>query len=133
MSLTAAFFDAKAAEGRANATAYAALPPSNDGSCVAARGAQFYDALPLGCWCCGDFYHPKEHFSVRLAESAVRYWDTPASGVGFEWRTDAGLRLPFWNQSRVFNLHMHNKQLHLFRSSDLEIPADLWAAAPERN
>ncbi len=82
MSLTAAFFEAKEADGGSNATAYGALPPSNDGSCVAAAGKQFYDALPLGCWCCGDFYHPKSHYSVKLAESRVRYWDTPSSGVG---------------------------------------------------
>lgn len=56
MSITASFFDAKAREGVKNATAYGALPPSNDGSCVANKGDMFYDALALGCWCCGDFY-----------------------------------------------------------------------------
>ena len=133
MSLTAAFFDAKAAEGGSNATTYAALPPSNDGSCIATVGNQFYDALPLGCWCCGDFYHPKQHYTVKLVESGIPYWDTPASGEGFVWKTDTGLRLPWWNKSRVFNLHMHNKQLQLFRSTDLEIPKAAWDAAPERN
>ena len=128
MSITASFFDIMAGQGGANATAFGALPPSNDGSCVAAAGAQMYDGLGLGCWCCGDFYNPKKHLSVRLAESRVKYWDSP-----FEWRVEGGLRLPLWNGSRVFNLHMHNKQLHLFRSSDPEIPADAWAAAPERN
>jgi hypothetical protein len=128
MSITASFFDIMAAAGPPNATAFGALPPSNDGSCVAARSGQMYDGLGLGCWCCGDFYQPKKHLHVRLAESRVRYWDHP-----FEWRVQEGLRLPLWNGSRVFNLHMHNKQLHLFRSSDAEIDPVAWAAAPDRN
>jgi hypothetical protein len=128
MSITATFFDAMAAQGGANATAFGALPPSNDGTCVAAAGQQLYDGLGLGCWCCGDFYHPKQHLSVRLAESRVRYWEAE-----FAWVQVQGLRVPVWNGSRVFNLHMHNKQLHLFRSSDPGIDPVAWAAAPERN
>jgi hypothetical protein len=128
MSITATFFDAMAAQGGANATAFGALPPSNDASCVAVRSAQMYDGLGLGCWCCGDFYHPKKHLHVRLAESRVKYWDYP-----FEWVQREGLRLPIWNGSRVFNLHMHNKQLHLFRSSDPGIDPEAWAKAPDRN
>ena len=128
MSITASFFDIMAGQGPPNATAYGELPPSNDGSCVAVAGAQMYDGLGLGCWCCGDFYHPKKHLHVKLEESRVKYWDHP-----FEWRLVDGLRLPLWNGSRVFNLHMHNKQLQLFRSSDPAIDPVAWAAAPERN
>jgi len=128
MSITATFFDIKEGQGGDNATAFAALPPSFDGSCIATRGGQMYDGLGLGCWCCGDFYHPKKHLHVKLAESRVQYWDYP-----FEWRVVDGLRKPFWNHSNVFNLHMHNKQLHLFKSSDKEIPKEAWDLAPERN
>lgn len=82
------------------------------------------------------YQSPKKHYHVRLAESRTRYWDLP-----FEWKNDAAppglslprLRLPWWNGSRVFNLHMHNKQLHLFKSSDLELPKAAFDAAPDRN
>lgn len=126
MSMTATFFEAAASGDEAGA--FAELPPLPDGSCVAARGGQFYDALPLGCYCCGDFYYPKKHLFVRLEESSVRYWDAP-----FSWDVSTGRRIPLWNGSRVFNLHMHNKQLHLFRSDELAIDPDAWAAVPERN
>jgi len=128
MSITASFFDIKAGQGVINATAYAALPASPDGSCIATKSGLMYDALALGCWCCGDFYHPKKHFHVKLAESSIHYWDLP-----FAWKVVEGLRKPFWNGSSVFNLHMHNKQLHLFRSSDSDIPKAEWDAAPDRN
>jgi hypothetical protein len=52
-------------------------------------------------------------------ESEVQYWN-----ASFEWRLldpPNRLRVPFWNGTRVFNLHMHSKQLHLWRSTDSDI------------
>ena len=98
-----------------------------------------------------------------MDESATRYWDFPFAwrlvplpeGVapallvdldGQRWgggkrgayggggvSSGQGLRAPFWNGTRVFNLHMHSKQLHLWRSTDDEVPRNAFAAVPTRN
>jgi hypothetical protein len=129
MSITASFFEAKAALGGANATAFAALPDDNDdGSCVARATRAVYDGAGLGSWCCGDFYSPSKHFVVKVPESAVKYWERP-----FEWRVERDLRLPFWNGSAVWNLHMHSKHLHLWKSEDLVMHAGMLAHLPDRN
>lgn len=71
-----------------------------------------------------------------MEESETKYW-----AGDFQWRTvrgdaDAGgadVRRPFWNGVPVFNLHMHSKQLHLWRSDELEFPAAAFALVKERN
>ena len=125
MSLPAVYFDDKAAEGDASVVTF---PTGRDGSCLARTGATIYDGLPLGTWCCGSFEWPRKHLTIKMAESVEAYWDAP-----FEWRVVDGLRRPFWNGSAVFNLHMHSKQLHLFRSSDAVMSAAAYALVPEHN
>ena len=145
MSLSAAFFDYQREQG--NGTLYASLPGMGDGECIAAHSGMLYDAAGLGTWVAGDFYQPKSFFSVRLGESAVRYWELP-----FEWRVENGtapagapaaggaaergwdgLRRPFVNGTLAFNMHIHSKQLHLWSSRDREMHKGMLAVAPERN
>ena len=149
MSLCAAFFDAQREAG--NGTAFASLPGSADGSCIAQHSGLLYDAAGLGTWVAGDFYSPKRFAEVRLGESAVKYWELP-----FEWRVEnvsaaaaplagdapggaagalgtASLRTPWWNGTRAFNLHVHSKQLHLWGSRDKEVHAGMLSASPDRN
>ena len=90
----------------------AGRPTQNDGSCLAG-GGWLYDGLPLGTWCCGSFEWPRKHLEIRMEESATKYWLAP-----FEWRVVDGMRRPFWNGTPAFNLHMHSKQLRLFRSDE---------------
>lgn len=115
MSLSAAYFD-DALLRPGTARAVRSLPNTNDGSCLALKSGFFFDAAALSQWCCGNFFEPGRHFSFKLEFSQVPYWDAP-----FEWRLlepPNSLRVPIWNGSRAFNLHMHSKQLHLWRSTD---------------
>jgi hypothetical protein len=109
MSLPAVYFEDKAAAGDTAATTF---PTQDDGSCLAG-GGWLYDGLPLGTWCCGSFEWPRKHLEIRMEESATKYWLAP-----FEWRVVDGMRRPFWNGTPAFNLHMHSKQLRLFRSDE---------------
>ena len=96
------------------------LPPNgNNDNCVGTRTGFMFDAGPLSTWCCGIQTEPLLRFYSKNANSEVQYWDAP-----FEWRLldlPKRLRVPFWNGTRVFNLHMHSKQLHLWRSTELDI------------
>ena len=125
MALTAAYFRATKAAGRTDAVA---LPITPDGACVNARSGFFYDGAGLGVWCCGSFQYPRKHFEMRLEESEARYWELP-----FNWTLVDGLRVPLWNGSRAFNLHVHSKHLHLWRSTDKELDAEAVAKVPEHH
>lgn len=119
MSLSAAYFN-HAQLNPNTARAVQSLPNVNGDSCLEAQSGFIFDALALSQWCCGDFYGPSQYFSYKLGFSQVRYWDAP-----FEWHLIAvppgRLRVPVWNGSRAFNLHMHSKQLHLWRSTDSNV------------
>ena len=114
------------------------FPPEVDDTCLAQASGYIFDALPLGTWCCGNFEHPRKHMTFKMTESYVKYWEKP-----FEWRVAEGaatraagggrLRVPLWNGTRVFNLHMHSKQLHLFRSTELQLNKTALAEVAERN
>ena len=110
MSLPAVYFENKAEAGDATATTF---PTQLDGSCISKRGGWIFDGLPLGTWCCGSFEWPRKHLTLRMEESSTKYWD----GV-VEWRNVSGMRRPFWNGTDIFNIHMHSKQLKLFRSDE---------------
>jgi hypothetical protein len=125
MSLPAVYFSDKVEEGDTTAVTF---PTSNDASCLAKKSELIFDGLPLGTWCCGSFEWPRRHLTIKMAESSTKYWDEP-----FEWRVVDGLRRPFWNNTAVFNLHMHSKQLHLFRSSDKVMSAAAFALVKEHN
>jgi len=133
MSLPAAYLAERATEMDDTVTTF---PPEQDGTCLAYQSNFIFDALPLGTWCCGDFNHPRAHLTHKMEESYVKYWEHP-----FEWRpvTDVRvaegkpLRKPFWNHTRVFNLHMHSKQLHLFRSTDITMNMTAYNEVSERN
>jgi hypothetical protein len=125
MSLPAVYFEDKAAEGDA---AVVTFPTAADGSCLAREAGVIWDGLPLGTWCCGSFEWPRKHLKIMMAESATAYWDAP-----FEWRIVGGLRVPVWNGTRVFNLHMHSKQLHLFRSDEREMSQEAFGRVPVHN
>jgi hypothetical protein len=137
MTLTAAFFDLhrrRVAAGGPEAAASAGITSlpnrGNDGSCMAREtGGLVFDAAPLGHWCCGTFEKPKEHFTHRDGESEVAYWDRPfdwtmvppPAGSGKRvWPRGAAapdaLRVPTWDGNRVFNLHIHSKQLEPWKS-----------------
>lgn len=133
MSLPAAYLATRATALDDTVTTF---PPEQDGTCLAEQSKFIFDALPLGTWCCGDFNHPRAHLTHKMEESYVKYWEKP-----FEWRGVAEqgvakgkpLRKPFWNGTRVFNLHMHSKQLHLFRSTDITMNMTAFAEVSERN
>ena len=125
MSLPAVYFANKQTDGDATVVTF---PTELDGSCLADAGGTIYDGLPLGTWCCGSFEWPRKHLSIKMQESATAYW----AGV-FEWRVVGGRRRPFWNDTQIFNLHMHSKQLHLFRSSDAEMSKAAFAKVPLHN
>ena len=125
MSLPAVFFSNKQEVGDTRSVTF---PASNDGSCLAAKSALIFDGLPLGTWCCGSFEWPRKHLQLKMQESSTKYWDEV-----FEWRVVDGLRRPFWNNTEVFNLHMHSKQLHLFRSSDALMDPDEYAKVKVHN
>jgi hypothetical protein len=72
--------------------------------------------------------HYPSYLSLAVALSLGMY----AVSASY-WRVVDGLRRPFWNGSAVFNLHMHSKQLHLFRSSDAAMSAAAFALVPEHN
>ena len=110
MSLPAVYFEDKAAAGDAAATTF---PTQLDGSCLAREGGWLFDGLPLGTWCCGSFEWPRKWLEIKMEESSTRYWEG-----AFEWRNVSGRRRPFWNNTPAFNLHMHSKQLRLFRSAE---------------
>jgi len=130
MSLPAVYFDDKVAEGDASVVTFpTSAGGGGAGACLATGPrAMIYDGLPLGTWCCGSFEWPRKHLKIKMEESVEAYWDAP-----FEWRVVDGLRRPFWNGSAVFNLHMHSKQLHLFRSSDKEMSEAAFALVKEHN
>lgn len=118
MSLSAAYFD-EARFRSGPASEVRSLSNSNDASCVEKHSGFFFDAGPLSQWCCGDFYNPGQRFIIKSGPCQVRFWDAP-----FEWRLldpPGRLRVPVWNGTRAFNLHMHSKQLHLWRSNDPNI------------
>jgi hypothetical protein len=120
MALTAAFFKSRAAAGDQHVKAFPML--NHDGSCMSREGGVIFDGAGLGIWCCGGFEQPRRHFWHKLEESEVLYWN-----ANFSWSEDkahGALRVPTWNNSRVFNLHMHSKQLHLFRSRDANFTQD---------
>jgi len=129
MSLPSAYLANRTSEGDDAVTTF---PPEVDDTCLAQASDFIFDALPLGTWCCGNFEHPRKHLTFKMTESYVKYWELP-----FEWRVvrEAGreLRKPFWNGTRVFNLHMHSKQLQLFRSTDLKLNETALAEVSERN
>jgi len=125
MSLPAVYFSNKLEEGDTSSTTF---PSSNDDSCLSSHTALVFDGLPLGTWCCGSFEWPRQHLKIKMLESVTNYWDEV-----FEWRIVDGLRKPYWNNTEVFNLHMHSKQLHLFRSSDLVMDPVEYAKVKEHN
>jgi hypothetical protein len=132
MSLPAAYFQQRATAGDEWA---ATFPHEPDTSCLAESSGFMFDALPLGAWCCGSFEKPRKHLSVKMEESETKYWKGD-----FQWRvvqdSEAGgkrVRRPFWNGAPVFNLHMHSKQLQLWRSDELEFPEAAFKLVKERN
>lgn len=133
MALTAAFFRKTAAAAR---TDVGPLPLKRGDSCYADRAGFVFDGAGLGVWCCGSFQLPRLHFSIKLEESEVLYWNAP-----FNWtlvkdplnRYPAGLRVPVWNETRVFNLHLHSKHLYLWKSSDKELDLEAVARVPENH
>ena len=118
MTMSAAYFtDAKHRFGGAGPVQ--TLPNSGSDTCVGARSGFMFDAGSLSQWCCGIHTDPWSRFSHKNPWGRVPYWDAP-----FEWQLldlPIRLRVPFWNGTRVFNLHMHSKQLHLWRSTDSDI------------
>lgn len=113
MALTASYFRERAAAGDSTAMVF---PLRADGSCLNTMSGYIFDGAGLGIWCCGGFEQPRRHFWHKLEESEVPYWE-----ANFSWAADlatGALRVPVWNGSKAFNLHMHSKQLHLFRSRD---------------
>jgi hypothetical protein len=161
MSLTASYYDLHRAAGSRNVTTLP--QQWDGSCLFRETGGLVFDALPLGTWCCGSFTHPRNHLKEKMGESATPYWDYPFAwrsvplppGTdaallvdldGNRWgagrrgaygggggSTGEGLRAPFWNGTRAFNLHMHSKQLHLWRSTDDEAPRNALAAVPQRN
>jgi hypothetical protein len=134
MSLPAAYFERRAEAGDEWATTFPHEPDNS--SCLSGASGFMFDALPLGAWCCGSFEKPRKHLAVKMEESETKYWKGD-----FQWRVvhgdpDAGgasVRRPFWNGAPVFNLHMHSKQLQLWRSDELVFPAAAFALVKERN
>ena len=148
MSITASYFDMHRHLRHANVSTF---PHAWDDSCFfeQSKGLVF-DALPLGTWCCGSFVSPRSHFKITMDESATPYWAFPfawqlkslhsAQTKPLQFRdldgklwAGAELRVPVWNNTPVFNLHMHSKQLHLFRSTDAAIPRNAYGVVRSKN
>ena len=118
MTMCAAYF-ADAQERFCIAGSVQTLPTTITGTCLGEQFAFVFDAASLSQWCCGIHTDPWSRFTFKNSWNKVRYWDAP-----FEWRLldfPTRLRVPFWNNTRIFNLHMHSKQLHLWRSTDLDV------------
>jgi hypothetical protein len=74
---------------------------------------------------------PAEPGSSSSSSSSPKAWVT-VSGGSMQGRgsrrssasapTAPVLRVPIWNGSRVFNLHIHSKMLHWWRSDDAAVP-----------
>jgi hypothetical protein len=132
MSLPVPFFEERATAGDEWA---ATFPHAPDHSCLSDESGFMFDALPLGTWCCGSFNQPKKHLAVKMEESETQYWKGNFSWAVVEDKDAGGARVrrPFWNGEAVFNLHMHSKQLQLWRSDDLVFPEAEFKKVKERN
>ena len=130
MTLTSAYFNRQyklaQEENNMKAKTIVSFPYEQDSSCLSnALDGLIFDAAPLGHWCCGTFEKPKEYYSHRHKDSLVPYWDFPFVWVNrtlvIQQFTDpypieTMVTIPEWNSLRVFNLHIHSKQLYLWKS-----------------
>lgn len=131
MTLTSAYFNlqyklAKETPQNKKAQSIVSFPYEKDSSCLSnALNGLVFDAAPLGHWCCGTFERPTQYFTHHNKDSIINYWDFPFLWVNRTYTIqsftdpsphDALITVPEWNNLPLFNLHIHSKQLHLWKS-----------------
>jgi hypothetical protein len=110
MSLSAAFFNKHEDINQKKCSNICSFPGSVDNSCIYGHSRTIVDAAALGQLVGGTFGGGAGP-GFRNEDTLISYWD-----YNFSMIIAGNLRIPVWNGSHVFNLHIHSKNLEEWQS-----------------